>query len=200
MTHPDQIQDDLHFVRQAIARRTPHRSPAAILWTVAIYVLIGYTLLDIRPAWASWFLGIGGFAYWAIASLLSRRHIHKEGEYDRRELLRIRLHWGGGIALAVVACIALAAVVPALRGPAFGQVLVAMIGVVYFLGGVHLDPQFLWLGPVLIAGGVCVGFVPHYGWTALGVVIALGLVVPTFFNRRPDRGSDGAGGTPVATA
>ena len=59
-----------------------------------------------------------------------------------------------------------------------------MIGLVYFLAGVHLDRNFLWLGPVLIVGGVLVGMAPRYGWTILGVVVALGLVVPSFFPPR----------------
>ena len=64
-----------------------------------------------------------------------------------------------------------------------------MIGLVYFLAGVHFDRQFLWLGPVLMIGGVVVGLVPHYGWTCLGAIIAIGLVVPTFFRRDQMRSS-----------
>jgi len=30
-----------------------------------------------------------------------------------------------------------------------------------------------------------VGFVPHYGWAALGIVFALGLIGPTLFTPRP---------------
>ena len=56
-----------------------------------------------------------------------------------------------------------------------------MIGLDYFLAGVHFDRNFLWLGPVLMAGGILVGLFPQYGWTGLGVVIALGLIVPTLF-------------------
>jgi hypothetical protein len=58
-----------------------------------------------------------------------------------------------------------------------------MIGVVYYLAGVHMDRWFLVLGPILMIGGVVVGLVPHYGWTMLGAVIALGLIAPTFFRR-----------------
>ena len=200
MSDATQLQEDLSFVRHAIARRANRRSPAAILWIIAIYVLVGYSLLDVSPAWACWFFAVGGVAMWGIMALVSRREVRKEGEYDRKYLLRIKLHWGGGIAVAAGACVALAMGIPALRGPAFGQVMVVMIGVVYFLGGVHFDRQFLWLGPVLIIGGACVGFVPHHGWTALGVVIALGLVVPTFFKRRADQENQGTSLGPPASA
>jgi hypothetical protein len=186
MTQPQQIQEDLHFVRQAVTRHDQHRRHPSILWVVAAYVLIGYTLLDFHPLLASWFLGIAGVALWPVQALLGRNAARRDGEYDRATVLRIRLHWGGGISVAVVAAMALAAIVPSLRGPVMGQLIVVMIGLVYFLGGVHLDRQFLWLGPVVIAGGVLVGFVPNYGWTALGVVIAAGLVIPTFFGPHHD--------------
>jgi hypothetical protein len=96
------------------------------------------------------------------------------------------LHWGAGILLAVESAFALAAVIPDLRGSHGAQVLVVMIGIVYFLAGVHFERHYLWLGPVVIAGGVLVGFVPRFGWTALGAVIAIGLVVPTFFPLRSE--------------
>jgi hypothetical protein len=79
---------------------------------------------------------------------------------------------------------ALSAVIPGLRGTVGGQLIVVMIGLVYFLAGVHFDRNLLWLGPVLVAGGVLVGLVPRYGWTGLGVVIAAGLVIPTLFPPR----------------
>jgi hypothetical protein len=199
MTDPTQIQQDLRFVRDAVARRSQRRTPVAIFWIVAVYVLIGYAMLDVAPQWAGWILGIGGVALWGVNSLVARHQMRTAGEYDRKASLRATLHWGGGITLAIVGCVALAAVVPSLRGPVFGQMVVIMIGLVYFLGGIHFDRQFLWLGPVLIAGGVCVKFVPHYGWTALGVVIALGLVVPTFFKRDDER-NDGSGVGPAVAA
>jgi len=100
------------------------------------------------------------------------------------------IHWLGGILLAVAGSIALASVIPELRGLHSGQVVVVMIGLVYFLAGAHWDRNLLWLGPVLMAGGVAVGqFPPKYGWPALGVVIFLGLVVPTLL---PARQADGA--------
>jgi hypothetical protein len=186
VTDPTQIQQDLSFVRHAIDRQSQHRSPAPIMWVVAIYVVVGYSMIDFYPQWANWFFGIGGVAMWGIMTLLSNRLRQQEGEYDRKAVLRIKLHWFAGISLAVVGTIALAIAIPALRGQAAAQVLVVMIGLVYFLGGIHFDRQFLWLGPVLMAGGTCVGLIPHYRWTLLGLVIALGLVVPTFFKRHTD--------------
>jgi hypothetical protein len=54
-----------------------------------------------------------------------------------------------------------------------------MIGLVYFLWGVHYQRYFMVLGPIVMAGGVLVGQIHHFGWTILGVVISLGLILPT---------------------
>jgi hypothetical protein len=95
--------------------------------------------------------------------------------------------------LVVLCAIGMSLAIPALRGQALGQVVVVMVGLLYFLSGVHYDRNFLWLGPLVCALGLSVGFVPHYGWTALGVVFALGLVVPTLFSPKPPAAEPAAG-------
>lgn len=185
MTEIHQMHEDIKFVRDAVARHgQPPRRPVLVYYVWAAYVLVGYTMLDFSPRLAGWFFLAGGVLGGVLSGYLARRAAQHAGEYDRAEMRRTGLHWAGGIVLAIVGAMALAAVVPALRGTAAGQLIVVMIGLVYFLAGVHFDPNFLWLGPVLIVGGVVVGFVPHYGWTSLGIVIALGLVVPTLFPPR----------------
>lgn len=184
MTAPNPIHEDLHFIRQAVARRERNpASPAPILYLWAVYVLIGYTLLDFNTRAAGWFFLFGGLGGGVLSGMLGRRAAMQAGEHDRELGRRMALHWSA-IILAFISLAALSMVLPQLRGQAFGQVFVVMIGLIYFTAGIHLDRHFLWLGPVLIAGGVVVGLVPHYGWTGLGVVIALGLVVPSFFGRR----------------
>lgn len=98
-----------------------------------------------------------------------------------------KLHFAVGSLLAIASVIALAICSPAFRGPITGQVMVIMFGIIYFLAGVHLDRSFLWLGPVLVVGGIVVGFVPHYGWTGLGIVISGGLCAAAMINARRER-------------
>ena len=185
MTEINQIRDDLKFVREAVARHDPPPARNAGIYLVwAVYVLVGYTMLDFSPVLASWFFLLGGVLGGVATAVIGRRSAQRDGEYDRAEVRKASLHWFGGIVLAIAAAVALAMVVPGLRGQAMGQLIVVMIGLVYFLSGVHFDRNFLWLGPVLVVGGVLVGFVPRFGWTGLGIVIALGLVVPTFFPPR----------------
>jgi len=185
MTEINQLHEDLKFVRQAVTRheRQPHNLPA-IYYLWAVYVLVGYAMLDFARPLAGWWFLVAGIAGGLLSAVLGRRAAQRSGEYDRDELRRTALHWAGGITLAIAAPMALAAVIPALRGTVVGQLIVVMIGLVYFLAGVHFDRNLLWLGPVLVVGGVLVGLVPRYGWTGLGVVIALGLVIPTLFPPR----------------
>ncbi len=179
-----QAQQDLRFVKEAVARRERTARPIAVYWVWAVYVLIGYTMIDFAPRWSGWFFMIGGIAGGMISGMLGRRMQRQLGEVDRQDAHRTTLHFMGGILLAVIFSFALAVLSPPLRSPLIGQVLVVMIGLVYFLAGVHFDRNFLWLGPLVMAGGVLVGLVPRYGWTALGIVIALGLVVPTLLPTR----------------
>ncbi|HEX4795066.1 MAG TPA: hypothetical protein VH370_14830 [Humisphaera sp.] len=185
MTESHQLQDDLRFVRNAVHRRdSSSKTPPAIYYVIAVYVLIGYAMIDVVPKYCGLFFFIGGILVGVIGAQIGRRAAKQTGEEDAAKSRTEGLHWGGGIILAVISTAALAVVMPPLRSTLGSQVLVVMIGIVYFLGGVHFERHFLWLGPVLIAGGVLVGFVPHYGWTMLGAIIALGLVVPTFFPAR----------------
>jgi hypothetical protein len=185
MTDIRQMHEDLRFVREVVTRRdAPTRGPVLIYWVWAIYVLVGYTLIDLSPQSAGWFFLVGGVVGGLASAVIARRTARAAGEYDRAEARRAVLHWTGGGLLAVATPFALAAVIPALRGTAGGQLIAVMFGFVYFLAGVHFDRNFLWLGLVLIAGGVLVGLAPRYGWTSLGVVVALGLVVPSLFPPR----------------
>jgi hypothetical protein len=180
----EQIQEDLRFVRAAVERREkPPLQANGVYYYWAAYVLVGYFLIDAAPAAANWWFLVGMFPGFAISAIFGRRAMMRSGESDPQVGRRYALHWMGGVILAVVSSVVLANVL-GLRGQAGGQLCVAMIGMVYFLAGVHFNRAFIVLGLVMLAGAAVVGYVPHYGWTMLGVVIAAGLVVPTFFTKK----------------
>lgn len=185
MTDIKQIHDDLRFVREAVDRhdRRPPRA-LTIYWVWAAYVLVGYTLIDFSPRAANWFFLIGGIAGGILSAIIGRRASQAAGEIERAHGRREALHWILGILLAIASTIALT-IVLRLPGQTAGQLVAVMIGLVYFLAGVHFDRNFLWLGPLLIAGGILVGLIPRYGWTILGIIVALGLVIPTLLPRQP---------------
>lgn len=178
-----QIGEDLRFVREAVARNERSRGGAPVLaYLWAGYVLIGYALIDLNPNTAGMFFAIGGVVGGVLSWFLAKAYARRSGQSDRAQGVRALSHFGGGILIAWIFCIALALVIEPLRGAKGSQVFVVMIGLVYFLWGVNQDRYYLFLGPILMLGGVLVGLVPHYGWTALGAVIALGLIAPTFFH------------------
>jgi hypothetical protein len=56
-----------------------------------------------------------------------------------------------------------------------------MVGLVYFLAGVHFGIRvLLWLGPMMMAGAVARPYLDPWGWTVLGVVIAAGIIAAGF--------------------
>jgi hypothetical protein len=178
MTDVQQVKDDLRFVREAIDRRSPMgRENVLAYFYWAFYVLVGYFLLDINPKWAGFFFLGGAVFGFGLMGFISRRLRKRGGEINHAQGRRSGLHWGGGIVGGWIAVNLLAVVIPALRGPAGGQVMVVLFGMVYFLWGVHVDKSFLVLGPIMMICAILIGFVPHYPWTLLGAVIAFGLVI-----------------------
>jgi hypothetical protein len=177
----DHVQDDLQFVRNLVAAPHPVIRPRLVNYFWALYTVIGYTLIDVHPVWSGPFFLFGLFPGLILSAILSRRSMEQAGIRDSAAGRRRFLHWTGGMILAIFCAIAIA-VIANLSKLVTGQVCVLLIGMVYYLAGVHFDRMYLILGPILMIGGLLVGFFPHYGWTALGVVIATGLVAPTFFN------------------
>lgn len=188
MTQSDQIRDDLSFVRQAVARREGAPlafTPAYYIW--AVYILLGYCLLDVNVHWANWFFLLAWVPMGAACGIARHFWVRRHGERNSDAGRKVRLHFAVGGLLAIGAVIGLACCAPSFRGPVTGQVVVILFGMIYFLAGVHLDRSFLWLGPILIVGGITVGLVPHYGYSALGVVIAGGLCAAAMLASRRQR-------------
>lgn len=188
MTEVQQAREDLEYVRAAVDRRAPGREGAMYpYYASAIYVLVGYILIDVNPIYANgWFL-LAGIVGSIVGAIFFRRHKNRSGEIDRVRNRQTALHWGLGIVGSVGAGLALAWAVPSLRdGPIDGQIQVVLFGMVYLMWGVHRDRSFLVLGPVLIAGGVLVGLIPHYPWTCLGIVITVGLATAGYLVQRDE--------------
>ncbi len=183
MTDAHQLQQDLQYVREVVSRADHGgRGPVAIRWVWALYVLIGYPMVDFAPRYCCTFF-LAGFAICFLASAyLAYRFKTTSGVKPVHD--RSNLFWAGGSLLILLCIVAMPMAMPALRGQMTGQVAVVIVGIFYYLGGVHYDKNFMWLGPLLCVCGLLVGFVPHYGWTALGIVFALGLVIPTLLTPR----------------
>jgi hypothetical protein len=119
-----------------------------------------------------------------VSGFLHGQFIKRWGDFDSELRARMGLHWGGGAILAIVAAVAMANLHIVAAGTPTGQLCVVLFGIIYFLAGVHFDRSFLVLGPLLVAGGLLVGFIPHYPWSILGALIATGLCVCGALNQR----------------
>jgi hypothetical protein len=190
MNEVNQLASDLHFVREAIeARDERHEPPPAIIICWALYVLVGYTMIDLAPRWAGLFFCIGGIGGGLVTGALSKKYAKVAGVIDRTQWRRRMLHWFVGFLIIFAAVFGLACVIPALRGIAGSQVIVVMIGILWYMAGVYGTPNeryMLWAGPALMLGGILVSLVPHYGWTALGVLIAACMLRPLLRRGRAD--------------
>jgi len=188
MTELNQLAEDLRFVRGAVQGQRQRRYPPAVACIWAAYTLIGYPLLDL--GWhraATLFFLIGGVIGCIATAAIQRRSRVSSGFIDSEDGRRQMLHWFGGFALIVAGGIAAELAIPALRGQAGGQVIVMMVGLMYFLAGANnRDVRYLiWGGPLVMAGGIAVGFIHYFGWTALGVLIAAVILLPAFARRTP---------------
>jgi hypothetical protein len=181
MSEMQHLADDLRFVRGAVETHRQRRySPlVAIIW--AAYTLIGYTLIDLAPAASGIFFLVGGVGGGVATAAIYRRADLRNGMIDRAQGRQQFLAWFGAFCLIVAASVALQVIYPSLRGTPGGQIIVVMVGLMYYLTGAYGPPALrymLWGGPVVMAGGICVGLLHHYGWTALGVLIAAIILLP----------------------
>jgi hypothetical protein len=178
-----QAMDDLRYLRQAVRpRRALITDAAPIAWVWAIYVLVGYPLLDFAPKAGGIFLAFGGLFAGLLSALLGRWMSRRAGEADPAGSTRQALHWSS-IAVGVIAAMALA-LTGQIDASMAGQVSVLAVAMVYLTAGAHYDRWFFVLGAILAIGAVGVGLMPALGWTTLGALLALGLIAPTLLPRR----------------
>jgi hypothetical protein len=182
MTQSQQIHEDLQFVRQAVDRCSrSDTTPHLIAWIWGLFILVSFTLLDVHFPAAMWMFAVGAPICGVASGFIGRSVAMREGVTDRREAAAQALHWGS-IFVAMLALSALAAL-GRVRGDGIGQVATLIVGVVYFLGGVHFDRRWMISGILLMVGSVAITFIHHWAWTALGVVVCLGLILPTFLRK-----------------
>jgi len=190
MTETQRLQEDLQFVRHAVVKRdSPAPTPGAILILWGVYVLVGYTLLDFNRTYASMFLAIAGITGGVASLFIGRWYAQREGQVNEDEGVRHALHWGS-ILIAIAAIMALAYTRRdqiSGNGEIVGQLIAMVIGIIYFLAGVHFDRYFLGLGLLLVVGSIAISFMPRYGWTSLGVLISAGLMLPVLLRNLKEK-------------
>src|SRR5947209_1148513 len=138
MTETRQLQEDLQYVRQLVDQREHRRPPGTtpIYWLWAVYTLVGYTLIDVAPQASGPFFLFGGIVGGLISAVIGYRAGSRLGEWDTHGRWTGVMHWVVGVPLAVAGTLGLCAVIPPLRQNMYpGQIVVVMIGLVYYLAG-----------------------------------------------------------------
>lgn len=167
----NQLQSDLSYLKNVVRRKegqTSHSISIPLLW--AAINLVGWSLYDFSITGANRFWMVAVPIGMLLSFALGYRHSRTHGELDP-QLGKLNLwHW----MTIPVAATALGFVLGPLNlpHPALLQCLLLVIGLVYLLGGVHLDRTFLPGGIVLIGCVFLVGLVPY---TVVGLLVSFGL-------------------------
>jgi hypothetical protein len=185
MSQPiEKLADDLHFVRQAVktSHTVQYRSVAIpVLW--AVVIAVGFALNDfiLSPA-VGWYWALVPAAAGVLSGWLGQRAELSAGVQSDRQLgRRIALHWLA--TLMGMSAVLVIAVTHDLSMALAGQLLTLVFGIVYFLGGLHLDGRFLWPGLAAIAGSAAIGRIGPYSWTIVGAVIAGALIASALWTK-----------------
>ena len=174
-----QLKEDIAYVRAVAERsRVAHVPAIYLLW--AVIGLCGFALFDF-VSHMRW-IGI----YWlfaapiglALSIWLGVRGERNAGVTSRESGMRASLHWvsfmaAGWLGLALVHA-------EHLTWRGFGSLWVLLLALTYFQFGLHLERRLLPIGVLAAAGYLVTVWVPGYGWTATGVVLAVALVSAAF--------------------
>ncbi len=173
MSSIERIEGDLRFVRGALESSSQARYPAAIYFLWAALVLIGFALVDVRPAVVPVYWAIAGPAGFVTSAYVGWRYGRRSGQLSASDGQRHVLHWS-----AVLVVTFLAVLMPA-RGvmpwESLNTVILLLLALGYWTAGVHTDRSMLWIGLLMGVGYVTVAVVSVYAWTIVGVALAVGL-------------------------
>lgn len=177
---PTSIAEDLQYVRASIRRKTFSKPELLVALVWALINLVGLSLYDLS-------LAAGGI-FWLIALPLfgigtGVWAAHREkarGNIDRDLGRRHGLHWSS-IPLFLLFANALFAH----RGfdpVSAGQIVLIIVGLVYYLGGVHFWRGYLFAGIALASGAVWLLVLPSFPWTLTGILTCLAISICALYD------------------
>jgi len=177
-----QLENDLGYVREVVRKLEHERSPAGVYLLWAAIVLAGFALVDFAPKRVGFFWLVAGPLGGLISARLGWRQSVRRGEVRREEGIRWALHWGGMMA-AILLAVPLA-VTGVIQSRGFGNVILLVVALTYFLAGVHLERPLAWIGTLMAVGYLALFFIPAYGWTFVGLLVAAGLAATPIIGGR----------------
>lgn len=186
------LEEDVSFVRQAVEQRdkAEYKSLAIIvMW--AVIVAVGYALNDFAMDRVPLYWMTAPVAGFLVSLALGARADRKRGLRRPGLGARHALHWGtiffGGMAVCSIA------VVHRFDGWVIAQLFGLLVGVVWFLGGLHLDRRTLWPGVLLICGAAAVDHIQPWPWTIVGLATSATLVASALWMKPRDEEAAAAG-------
>ena len=190
MTDTASIKDDIAYVRAAAERSQPGHVPAIyLIW--AVICLCGFTLVDLVGPGSSliaiyWF--IAGPVGTALSWWLAVRAGRQTGQADRRAGKRWAGHFLSFFAVGLLGM----GLVPAgqLSWSGVGSLWILILALTYFLAGLHLERRLMPVGIILAVGYLFTLYVPEYGFTTAGVMVAVALVAQAWLGTRAERAAD----------
>ena len=187
MTNPEQLKEDIAYVRAAAEQSASVHIPAIyLIW--AVLCLCGFTLVDlVGPAsrWIGIYWMIGGPVGGGLSWWLAKRASREVGQADRREGKRWVFHFLGFACtgLLVFGLVATGQ----LTWPGLSSTWILLLALTYFLAGLHLERRMLPIGLLLGVGYLITLALPSYGFTVAGVLAATALAVQAFLGTRAQR-------------
>lgn len=173
----DRIHEDLRYVRDVVGEAQRSESPAAIYFLWAALSIVGFALIDFRPAAAGPYWAVAGPLGGVLSGWLGYRQGQRMGQQSAREGTYHALHWIG-MMVAIFLTIPLRTHM-GVPDRALPTIILLVIALAYYTAGIYLDRKMLWVGLLAAAcyiATIVVGPWPWL-WTTCGAVVALGLSV-----------------------
>jgi hypothetical protein len=177
-----QVTDDLAYLGGLLRRSERGASPFIIYALWAVLTLVGFSMVDFAPQRVGLFWLIAGPLGGVASAILGHRYGLKIGQVNREEGLRIGWHWFG-MMLGILLVVPLG-VTGAIAWSVLSRVILLIVALAYFLAGVHMERPLKWVGVLMMAGYVGLFFIPAYGWTLVGILVSLSLIVSGLMERR----------------
>ena len=189
MTNIDKLREDVAYVRDAAHRsESVPFSSIYVLW--AVIILFGFPISDFfdDKSWIRWYWLVATPVGFLLSMWLGSRASARIGQADIERGMRWVKHWLAFVVAGVLGSLLVAGGKLTVSG--IGAFWVLLLALAYFYAGLHLDRRLL---PVGILIGICfpiILYLPGYGSTASGIVIAGALFVVALHGRGKSDATD----------
>ena len=173
MTQMEKVESDLSYVRSIVDRSDCKGSPPAIYFLWAAITLVGFSLYDLKPELVSTFWPIAGPAGGILSFLLGWQFSRRQGQTSLKIGKYHALHWSA-MMVAIFSLIPLH-VTGLMEGEGLARAILVVLALGYFIAGIYLVRNFLWIGIVMMAGYGLTFLFDAYTWTLVALLIAVSL-------------------------